>query len=138
MRILLDRKEYGDDSTVGDLYLDGVWESATLEDGLAVNGIKVAGKTCIPDGTYEVLITWSPRFKRRLPLLIDVPGFDGIRIHPGNTVEETTGCLLVGEKVVFAANVPFLTHSSAAFERLFAKLDAAYTKGERLMIEVCA
>jgi hypothetical protein len=138
IKLLLDRSEYGDDSTVGDLYIAGVWESATLEDSLAVNGVKVEGKTCIPDGMYEVLITWSPKFKRRLPLLIDVPGFDGIRIHPGNTAEDTAGCLLVGEKVIHVADVPFLTHSREAFDRLFAKIDAAYTTGEKLFIEVRA
>ena len=138
MNLLLDRSEYGDDSVLGDLYVAGVWQNATLEDGLAVNGIKVPGKTCIPDGTYEVLITWSPKFKRRLPLLIEVPGFDGIRIHPGNTVEDTEGCLLVGEKVIHVAGVPFLTHSREAFDRLFAKIDAVYTTGERLFLEVRA
>jgi hypothetical protein len=84
------------------------------------------------------LITWSPRFKQRLPLLIDVPGFDGIRIHPGNTANDTHGCLLVGEKVIQVAGVPFLTHSKDAFERLFAKLSKAYDAGERLHIEVAA
>lgn len=138
MKLLLDRKEYADEATLGDLYVDGVWECVTLEDELAINGKKDPGKTCIPDGIYEVLITWSPKFKRRLPLLIEVPGFDGIRIHPGNTVEDTNGCLLTGEKLIQVSGVPFLTHSAAAFERLFAKLDKAYTVGEKLSIEVMA
>jgi hypothetical protein len=115
-----------------------VWESATLEDGLAVNGKKDPGNTCIPDGTYFVLLTWSPKFKRKLPLLIDVPGFDGIRIHPGNTSDDTEGCLLVGEKVIQVADVPFLTHSQAAFNRLYAKLEAAIYRDESIQIEVCA
>jgi hypothetical protein len=70
--------------------------------------------------------------------LIDVPGFDGIRIHPGNTADDTHGCLLVGEKVIQVAGVPFLTHSKDAFERLFAKLSKAYDAGEKLQIEVAA
>jgi hypothetical protein len=83
-----------------------------------------------------VLITWSPKFKRRLPLLIEVPGFDGIRIHPGNTVEDTNGCLLVGERVIQHQGKPFLTNSAVAFERLFAKLADAGYKGESISIQV--
>ena len=136
MKLLLDRKEYADEATLGDLYVDGVWECVSLEDELAINGVKDPGNTCIPDGTYEVLITWSPKFKRRLPLLIEVPGFDGIRIHPGNTVEDTLGCILVGEKLIQVSGVPFLTHSKAAFDRLYEKLLVADSRGESISIEV--
>jgi hypothetical protein len=138
VKLLLDRKEYGDKSTVGDLYADGVWECCALEDAIPTNGKKVPGETCIPDGEYHVLITWSPKFKRRLPLLVNVPGFDGIRIHPGNSAADSSGCILVGEQVIHVTGVPFLTHSAAAFERLFAKLDKAYTTGEVITVEICA
>lgn len=138
MNLLLDRTQYGDEATTGDLYIDGVWECATLEDALPVNATKVAGKTCIPDGSYEIRITPSPKFKRRLPLLIDVPGFDGIRIHPGNSAEDTAGCLLVGERVIHKLGVPFITQSTVAFNRLFAKLDAAQNYGDNIFIEVRA
>jgi hypothetical protein len=135
VKLVLDRTYYTNSSTVGDLFIDGVWECACLEDALAVNEVKVPGQTCIPDGTYEVLITWSPRFKRRLPLLVEVPGFDGIRIHPGNTPDDTNGCLLVGEDLVWQPQTA-LVRSRAAFERLFAKLDKADLNGESISIEV--
>lgn len=135
MRLTLDRKEYDPESTIGDLYLDGVWECCTLEDQVR-EGAKVLGETAIPEGSYEVLITHSPRFKRMLPLLVDVPGFDGIRIHPGNTTDDTEGCLLVGENVINHAGRPFLTRSRAAFDRLYQKLVAASARHEALVIEV--
>lgn len=134
MRLTLDRTLYEKDATVGDLFIDGEWECHSLEDQVR-DGPKVPGQTAIPTGVYEVLITMSPRFKRRLPLLINVPGFDGIRIHPGNTHEDTEGCLLVGERVIRHEGMPFLTHSRAAFDKLFAKLDAS---AEPITLEVLA
>jgi hypothetical protein len=69
-----------------------------LED--TVREKKIAGKTAIPEGTYQVIVNRSPKFKRDLPLLLDVPNFEGIRIHRGNTVKDTSGCILVGENKV--------------------------------------
>lgn len=88
--------------TLGSLYVNGRWCCWTLEDelreqpGQPVERWKVKGSTAIPSGTYEVQITRSARFKTDLPLLLDVPGFTGIRIHAGNTHKDTSGCLLVG------------------------------------------
>ena len=106
MDLKLIRRYRNDKYTIGDLYIDGVWFSNVLEDtdrGLTddmseeeIKKIKVYGKTAIPTGRYKVEVTYSPKFKRYLPILLDVKGFSGIRIHSGNTAEDTLGCLLVG------------------------------------------
>ena len=59
--------------------------------------MKIKGKTAIPAGKYEVVVTMSNRFKRLMPLLLDVEGFDGIRIHGGNSHDDTDGCLLIAK-----------------------------------------
>lgn len=95
MKLLLTRKYFKETYTIGNLYIDGLYFCDTLED--AVRDKKIMNKTAIPYGTYEVILTESAKFKRLLPLLLNVPGFDGIRIHRGNTDEDTSGCILVGE-----------------------------------------
>jgi len=92
---------------------------------------KVHGKTAIPSGTYQVAITFSNRFKKYLPLLINVPGFEGIRIHPGNTAADTEGCLLPGE----FRNHNQVTNSKKAFTKLFEKLKAVEKK-EKITITI--
>jgi hypothetical protein len=113
MKLKLLREKSSDDTTIGKLYIENEFFCYTLED--KVRDKKVYGETAIPIGTYKVVITWSPRFKRQLPLLVDVPGFDGIRIHPGNTHKDTEGCILVGEYV----EGEFLYKSKIAFDRLY-------------------
>lgn len=89
------------DYTIGRLYINGVRFCDTLEppvrDLQADGSGKVKGKTAIPAGEYYVQVTQSPRFRRLLPLLLNVPHFSGVRIHAGNTVADTQGCILVGE-----------------------------------------
>ena len=106
MELLLIRRYKNDKYTIGDLYIDGVWFSNTLEDtdrGLTddmseeqIKKIKVYSRTAIPIGRYKIGVTYSPKFKRYLPILLNVKGFSGIRIHSGNSAEDTLGCLLVG------------------------------------------
>lgn len=106
MELLLKRVALKDTYTIGKLYIDGKYFCDTLEDkvrdlnkdGKFDNGEhKVYGKTAIPYGTYTVVINYSQHFKRNLPLLLNVPYYEGVRIHRGNTPEDTLGCILLGE-----------------------------------------
>lgn len=130
MKLEVKRLTFSDKSTIGKLFLDGAFFCHTLED--VVRPEKVYGETAIPEGTYKVKITYSPRFKRDLPLLLNVPGFEGIRIHAGNTHKDTEGCILVGD----LAGQDIVWQSRAAFNRLFDKLKAAQNAGEEITIEV--
>lgn len=94
MMLELRRKEFTEESTIGDLYINGKWICHTLED--PVRKQKINGITAIPAGTYKGVFTMSYRFKKILPLILDVQNFAGIRIHSGNTAKDTEGCILVG------------------------------------------
>jgi hypothetical protein len=94
VELRLTRKEFTDRSTIGELHVNGVFECFTLED--TVRPVKIKGETAIPEGRYEVVVNFSERFQRPLPLLLNVPNFEGVRIHPGNTDKDTEGCILVG------------------------------------------
>lgn len=117
--LLLKRRKSSAKSTQGTLYLNGKFECHTLED--VVRPVKIKGETAIPAGTYKVIVNRSNRFKRLLPLLIDVPNFEGVRIHPGNKAEDTEGCILVGDTI----STDFIGNSRIAFDRLFKKLEEA-------------
>lgn len=124
-------------ATLGQLFIDGVHKWFTLEDRWRTQGIKIKGETCIPAGTYQVVITMSKRFKRMLPLLLNVPGFEGIRIHPGNTDVDTEGCILVGGSCQPDAKpVPFIGHSAVACADVQTTIAKALAEGRRVMIEV--
>ena len=129
MKLNVNRLEKAPGFTIGELRVDGVFECWTLEDTVRA-GPKVDGETAIPAGTYKLTITASPRFKRYLPLVNDVPGFTGIRIHPGNTAADTHGCLLVGDTRLPGS----IGQSRAAFDRLFKKLETALARGESVEI----
>lgn len=93
---------------------------------------KVVGLTAIPEGSYPVVITKSPRFHRWLPLLVGVPGFSGIRIHSGNMAADTRGCILVGENTI----VGRLTSSRATLTKLITTIMAASDQGEAVWITI--
>ena len=126
MTLLLNRSVAKDGATLGELTIDGAHECWTLERDIT------EGKGPIPAGRYQIVVTWSPAFGRLMPLLVRVPGFDGIRNHPGNTVEDTLGCICVGETEGDA----FIGASVAAFDALYPKIEAACATDEGCWIEI--
>lgn len=132
MDIEIKRIYKGAEYTIGRLSIDGKYFCDTLEDTVRAPGVKVRGKTAVPAGRYRVVLAESPRFKRILPLLVDVPNFEGVRIHPGNTAKDTEGCLLVGFNQVKGKVVA----SRATFQKLFEKLWAADQAGEEIWAEI--
>ena len=83
--------------TLGKMYINGEFFGYTLEDPVRPAGVKVYGDTAIPALTYAVVVNYSEHFKKALPLLLDVPGFSGVRIHGGNRTSDTLGCILVAK-----------------------------------------
>lgn len=132
MKIELIRSMCGATCTIGKLYIDGVDTCYTLEDVVRPEGEKVYGETAIPYGRYRVDVTFSNRFQRDLPLLLDVPNFSGIRIHPGNTAADTHGCLLVGME----QHGNTITHSQVAFNFVFPEIRDAIEQGDEVWIEI--
>ena len=118
MKLLLNRTAFTDHSTIGELLIDGVKNCVTLEPPFKTDGTK---PRAIPCGTYPVRIARSNRFKRLIPHVLNVPGFEGVLIHVGNFHGDTEACILVGLRV--DPNHPDMIDSSkVAFERLFVKL----------------
>lgn len=125
MEIKLVRIAFKENYTIGKLYVDGKYFCDTIEDkdrGLdnsmtesEILEKKVKGQTAIPTGHYKIDITYSPKYKRMMPLLLDVKGFSGIRIHTGNTAKDTEGCLIVGKN----KKVGMVLESRDTYQRLF-------------------
>lgn len=125
MKIKLVRIAFKETYTIGKLYVDGVYVCDTIEDtdrglddSMTVSEIlkrKIKGQTAIPTGHYIIEITYSPKYKRMMPLLLGVKGYSGIRIHSGNTPKDTEGCLLVGKNT----KVGMVTDSRNTYQRLF-------------------
>lgn len=151
MKLLLQRIALKPTYTVGRLYIDGEKFCDTIEDtvrdlnrnGRFDNGeVKVPSESAIPYGTYDITLkVQSPKFKSNknyefckgyLPRLLNVPHFDGILIHIGNTAKDSAGCILVGEN----SEVGKVLNSTATFRRLYARLKTASDKGEKIQIEI--
>lgn len=129
MKLELARIQRDTDVTIGALTVNK-FACYTCED--AVRAVKVPGRTAIPAGTYQIKTTFSPRFSRMLPLLLDVPGFDGVRIHPGNTAEDTEGCILPGAE----RHPKGVGRSREAFAALWEMIRAAEMAGESVTIDI--
>lgn len=138
MKIEVKRITFLPKCTIGELYIDGKFECYTVEDtvrevkGAPVKTWKIPHVTAIPAGTYEVIINMSTRFKKLLPLLLNVPGFSGVRIHTGNTAEDTEGCLIVG-KIKRVAGVGA---SRIAMAALQPKIQAALDRKEKVTLTI--
>ena len=142
MELRLERKYRNNNYCIDKLYINGKYFSDALEDpdrGLTdtmsleeIKKIKIKGNTCIPYGTYNITITYSPRFKKNLPLLNNVKGFDGIRIHSGNKPQDTEGCLLPGFNKVKGQVID----SRVTTDKLIAQIQQALNKGEKVTITI--
>jgi hypothetical protein len=139
MKILVKRISFKKGYTVGKMYLDGVYFCDTIEDeyrGLKqtmplaeIKQIKVMHKTAIPSGIYDVTVNMSPAKKRMLPRLLNVPGFDGILIHRGNTADDSSGCIIIGENKVVGKVI-----NSTEYEN---RLVDILKKESKITIEIC-
>ena len=139
MRLTLMRIANRPTYCIGKLYIDGVYFCDTIEDtdrGLddqmkesEILKKKVKGQTAIPTGTYNLFITWSPKYKKPMPLLENVKGYSGIRIHSGNTAKDTEGCLIVGKN----KEVGKVLESRATYNKLFNILN---TTNEKIIIDI--
>ena len=132
MKLLLKRHPTIKDTTVGELFIDGVFTCYTIED--AVRDKKVYGETAIPAGTYKIVITMSPRFKKPLALLMNVPNYEGIRIHAGNTHKNTDGCILPVTRI--SEDQQFGYESGKALKKVQPKIQAALDNGETVEITI--
>lgn len=141
MELRVERLWPRENYTVGRLYVNNEFFSNTLEDkiidkdksGAFDNGEKkVYGESAIPYGKYKVIYNWSPKFGRNLPRLLDVPHFEGILIHSGNTARDSAGCILVGKNT----SKGMLSESRYTSDKLNEIIDAAQKRGEEITIEI--
>ena len=130
MKILVKRIFNGSAYTIGKLFVDGKYFCDTLEN--AERPEKIYGNTAIPKGTYIVALSQSPRFKIVLPLLLDVPGYSGVRIHAGNTAKDTEGCILVGHNL----KKGYVLNSKKTLNALLKILIEADKQGKQICIEI--
>ena len=148
MEIRIDRAWKKKGYTISRVFLDGVrWgdgkkfcnaledEDRGLTSDMTVDQVlakKVYGKTAIPTGRYKVTMSWSPKFKKDMPLVNAVKGFTGIRIHSGNTADDSLGCILIGvnDKVGWISNSRYWTNMLTGF------IKAALERGEDVYLQI--
>lgn len=153
MKLRLVRKWKKEEYTIGQLYVDGVFFSNTIEDkdrGLSQNmttskilSIKKPGITAIPVGTYTItLAVQSQKYRKSksmmefcnayMPRLVNVPGYSGVLIHPGNSASDTEGCIIPGKN----DKIGWVSNSTQCFKDLYKRMKEASRKGEKITIEI--
>lgn len=142
MKIEVIRNKFATSFTAGKMYVNDVYFCDTIEDhdrGLnkadgerACKVRKFAGQTAIPAGEYTIYMTFSPRFKKPMPLINNVPAFKGVRIHAGNTAQDTEGCILVGKY----NKTGVVINSRDTFDKLYKQIEDAIKAGEGVTITI--
>lgn len=130
MKLDLVRYDLTDRRTIGKLAIDGVFFCYTLED--AVREQKILGQTAIPESTYHVILDESKRFGRKMPHILGVLGYEGVRIHCGNTEADTQGCILVG----MSRGVDEIHDSRRAFDGLYSRLELAAAAYDPILLTI--
>jgi len=139
MELTLNRKQKLENRTIGELLVNGNKFSFTLEDKVRLLwslmpfkqllGVKIFGKTAVPSGRYQIVLAYSNRFKRKLPLLVNVPKFEGVLIHGGNTEADTEGCILIG-KLDPKTQTIYGAKTLGLLDKLMAQLEPASKTGK--------
>ncbi len=135
MNLSLIRDTFTETSTTGKLFIENDFECFLLEDQdrkLEAGGKKVYGRTAIPRGRYKIELDWSPKYGRDMPHVLDVPQFDGIRIHTGNRSEDSEGCLIPGQE----RTEDYVRNSKLAFDALLQKLNLAWANNEEVWLTI--
>lgn len=137
MQINVHRKWFTAKSTISELYYSPdegpkTLSGYVLEDTVRAPGVKIWGATAIPAGTYRVELQWSDHFEQMMPHLVDVPGFEGILLHWGNTADATEGCLLIGQTRTF----DFIGGSKAAFKAFAIRYCQALNNKEDVTVTI--
>ncbi len=134
MKIEVRRNFFLPTCTLGELLVDGDHFGYTLEDRVRPAGEKVKGETAIPAGDYRVEIQPSPSFGRPMPYIKNVPMFDRIMIHWGNTIADTQGCIIIGK--ILDTEKEMVLDSRVAFNALYPKIEAAIQRGEEVTVAI--
>ncbi len=130
MLIKITRKFFTNKSTIGIVSVDGVKCGFSLEDVARPDGVKVYGETAIPTGEYDLTIDYSTKFKRLMPHILNVPNFEGVRIHAGNRPDQTEGCVLVGLKMCS----DMIYDCATTYNYIYGSIDQALKKKEKCKI----
>ena len=134
MKIEVNRIFKASNYTIGELSVNNNYVCDTLEDKVRVDGEKVYAETAIPTGTYTLVLSYSNRFKKTMPEILNVPNFSGIRIHCGNSSKDTEGCLLIGKWDGKTEN--WISDSKNSYNKLYSLLEEAFNKKENITITI--